>query len=64
MSCWPACIEEMKLLLFVCTLVFVLCCERNPVTLRTTSDLMMNVNTCVTDNTTYAMLYIRSVCQI
>ena len=57
MSCWPACIEEMKLLLFVCVV-------RETLPLRTTSDLMMNVNTCVIDNTTYTMLYIRSVCQI
>ena len=26
--------------------------------------VLMNVNTCVTDNTTYTMLYVRSVCQI
>ena len=26
------------------------------------SDLMMNVQTCVTDNTSYTMLYVRSVC--
>ena len=56
MSCWSACIEEMKLHLLVC--------EGNPATIRTTSDIMMNVNTCVTDNTTYTRLYIRTVCQI
>ena len=28
------------------------------------SDLMMNMHTCVTANTTYTMLYTRSVCQI
>ena len=33
-------------------LVFVLYCDRNPPTLRTTSDLMMNVQTCITDDTT------------
>jgi len=27
------------------------------------SDLMMNVHTCVTDNTTYTMVYVRSPCQ-
>ena len=70
-------------------LVFVLYCDRNPPTLRTTSDLMMYVHTCYwkqylhygvcqismselmmnihtfgTDNTTYTMLYVRSLCQI
>jgi hypothetical protein len=33
-------------------LVFVLYCDRKPPTLRTTSDLMMNVQTCITDDTT------------
>jgi len=28
------------------------------------SDLKMNVHTYVTDNTTYTMLYVRSLCQI
>ena len=28
------------------------------------SDLMMNTQTCATDNTTYIMLYFRSICQI
>ena len=45
-------------------LVFVLYCDRNTPTLRTTSDLMMNVHTCVTENTTYTMVYVRSLCQI
>ena len=30
----------------------------------TMSDVMMNVHTCVTDNTIYTMLYVRSLCQI
>jgi hypothetical protein len=33
-------------------LIFVLYCDRKPPTLRTTSDLMMNVQTCITDDTT------------
>jgi len=28
------------------------------------SDLMMNAQTCVTDNTSYTMFYVRSVCLI
>jgi len=28
------------------------------------SDLMMNIHTCVTNNTTYTMVYIISICQI
>jgi hypothetical protein len=28
------------------------------------SDLMMNIHTCVTANTTYTMLYASSICQI
>ena len=28
------------------------------------SDLMMNIQTRATDNTTYTMLYFRSICQI
>ena len=28
------------------------------------SDLMMNVHTCVTDNTTGTMLFVRPICQI
>jgi hypothetical protein len=28
------------------------------------SDLMMNVHTCLTDNTTNTLLYVRSLCQI
>ena len=28
------------------------------------SDLMMNIQTCATDNTIYIMLYFRSICQI
>jgi hypothetical protein len=62
MGCWPASLEEMKLLLFVCTLI--LYCDRNPPTLRTTSDLMMNVHTCVTETNTCTMVYVRSLCQI
>ena len=45
-------------------LVFALYCDRKPPTLRITSDLMMNVHTCVNDNTTYIMVYVRSLCQI
>jgi len=29
----------------------------------TTLDIMMNVNTCATDNTSYTMVYVRSLCQ-
>jgi hypothetical protein len=28
------------------------------------SDVMMNIQTCATDNTTYPLLYFRSICQI
>jgi hypothetical protein len=28
------------------------------------SNLMMNIHTCVTDNTTNTLLYVRSLCQI
>jgi len=28
------------------------------------TDLMMNVNTCTTDNTTYAMLYVILLCLV
>ena len=51
MGCWPASLEEMKLLCLSVLLVFVLYCDRKPPTLRTTSDLMMNVQTCITDDT-------------
>ena len=30
----------------------------------TMSDLTMNIHTCVTDNTTNTLLYVRSLCQI
>ena len=87
MGCWPASLEEMKLLLFDCTLsiCFVYWQKTSHVEnyLRfndecthmcywkqylhygvcqiSMSDLMMNIHTFVTDNTTYTKLHVRSV---
>ena len=87
MDCWPASLEEINLLVFVCTLSiwFVLwqkpslfenylrfngeCTHmcywkhylHTPLCQITMSDLFMNVDTCVTDNTTYTMLYVRPI---
>jgi len=59
---WTVGLLLLKKLIFLCLsalLVFGLYCDRNRPSLRTTSDLMVNAHTCVTENTTYTLLYVR-----
>ena len=57
MSCWPACIEEMKHIHIFNWKQYL----HHILYQIAMSDLMINVH--VTDNTTDTMLYVRSICQ-
>ena len=83
MGCWPASLEEIKLILFVCTLSICFVLWQKPshfenylrfndecthmcywkqylhygVCQISMSDLMMNAQTCINDNTTYIIVY-------